>query len=531
MKNIIYLFAIVLLFYSVESPELSAQTVTDTLVLEAMADVSFGTANAVVDTPANGMGDQLFVGQTGGGAVQRSIIQFDIAGSVPYCANITSTTLTLKMNNASSTVPNEIGLHPSTTIWSEGPADPPGGEGQGAVPAAGDATWFHSNYPTDLWTSPGGDYGLASASTSVSDTGIYTWGMSAQMNTDVGNWLSSPVTNFGWVLVGEDTITSGAKRFASRSNPDLTARPTLTIIYTYDPSDPSPVNLGPDISVCFNETHELDATTPHSTYLWSTGETTPTITVSTFPMAYSVSVTDTSGCYSPGNDTISINGLNIPPVSITPDSVAGGCIGESVQLMGSFGGGSQWYLDGVAIPGATTNIYDATVPGFYNMTKTNMNGCTDSAAMGTIVSFHAKPISAWSQSDDTVGVSVEVAFTDSSSPATDWCWDFGDDSTSTDQNPMHSYASMGTFTVTHLAKNNGCHSDSSFSTVVVDGSIAIDPDQGATQLIDLFPNPASSRLKLAIPPSIGFSGQGTFALYSITGKLVKQEKEPLGRDK
>ena len=51
--------------------------------------------------------------------------------------------------------------------------------------------------------------------------------------------------------------------------------------------------------------------------------------------------------------------------------------------------------------------------------------------------------------DPTSGiVPLTVQFTDSSSGTiTDWLWDFGDDSTSTEQNPTHTYSVADTFTV------------------------------------------------------------------------------------
>jgi uncharacterized membrane protein len=40
-----------------------------------------------------------------------------------------------------------------------------------------------------------------------------------------------------------------------------------------------------------------------------------------------------------------------------------------------------------------------------------------------------------------------VAFKDLSAGATSWKWDFGDGSTSTDQNPIHQYQQSGRYTV------------------------------------------------------------------------------------
>ena len=52
-----------------------------------------------------------------------------------------------------------------------------------------------------------------------------------------------------------------------------------------------------------------------SSYLWSTGETTPTI-LATLPLPYSVTVTDTNGCTA--SDVIAIS---YPPVSVTEENL------------------------------------------------------------------------------------------------------------------------------------------------------------------------------------------------------------------
>ena len=45
---------------------------------------------------------------------------------------------------------------------------------------------------------------------------------------------------------------------------------------------------------------------------------------------------------------------------------------------------------------------------------------------------------------------LTMTFTDASTGATSWYWDFGDGNTSTEQNPTHTYAEPGTYTVTLL---------------------------------------------------------------------------------
>ncbi|MBN1134218.1 MAG: PKD domain-containing protein [Methanosarcinaceae archaeon] len=42
---------------------------------------------------------------------------------------------------------------------------------------------------------------------------------------------------------------------------------------------------------------------------------------------------------------------------------------------------------------------------------------------------------------------LTMQFTDASIGATEWFWDFGDGNTSTDQNPTHTYADIGEYTI------------------------------------------------------------------------------------
>ena len=94
-----------------------------------------------------------------------------------------------------------------------------------------------------------------------------------------------------------------------------------------------------------------------------------------------------------GADTLStsivIQQNPLPIVNITGASSF--CEGGSVQLTGSGGGTSQWYKNGIAIPGATSSTFITNSVGSYNMIKTNTNGCADSAAVGKTISMDPKP--------------------------------------------------------------------------------------------------------------------------------------------
>ncbi len=51
------------------------------------------------------------------------------------------------------------------------------------------------------------------------------------MVSDVQAWLDAPSTNDGWLLLGNETTSSTAKRFDTKENLDLNARPLLVVTY------------------------------------------------------------------------------------------------------------------------------------------------------------------------------------------------------------------------------------------------------------------------------------------------------------
>lgn len=66
------------------------------------------------------------------------------------------------------------------------------------------------------------------------------------------------------------------------------------------------------------------------------------------------------------------------------------------------------------------------------------------------------PVKADFYAETVSGVApLTVQFYDLSTNATSWAWDFGDGATSTDQDPVHTYTTGGTFTVKLTASNSG----------------------------------------------------------------------------
>jgi hypothetical protein len=75
--------------------------------------------------------------------------------------------------------------------------------------------------------------------------GPYSWDSTPEMVADVQSWLDDPATNFGWILVGDESQIMTSKRFDSRENPLVQNRPLLRIVWSgpnsvHDPADTHP---------------------------------------------------------------------------------------------------------------------------------------------------------------------------------------------------------------------------------------------------------------------------------------------------
>jgi hypothetical protein len=202
-----------------------------TVVLDASKD------NTLIEDStgalSNGAGDFLFAGTTNQPGIRRATLRFDVASSpIPTGATIDSAVLTLYM---SKTVAGSatVTLHRLTANWGEADSNADGAEGDGAAAHAGDATWIHTFSDTSMWTNAGGDFVASpSASTVVQSTGFYHWRSTEALLSDIRSWLDNPAGNFGWILIGDESMPVTSKRFDSREHPEVTHRPKLTVFFT-----------------------------------------------------------------------------------------------------------------------------------------------------------------------------------------------------------------------------------------------------------------------------------------------------------
>jgi FtsP/CotA-like multicopper oxidase with cupredoxin domain len=181
---------------------------------------------------SNGAGEYVFTGRTKDGVRHRGVIAFDIAGSIPAGSTVNSVTLQLHLSREANTTLRTTTLHRLLADWGEGTSNAGQNEGQGAPSTTNDATWIHRFYPSTFWATAGGDFNAtAGASTGVTGNGFYTWSASTLV-TDVQAWLDTPSGNFGWLILGDESVVETSKRFDSRENGQTANRPALIVDYT-----------------------------------------------------------------------------------------------------------------------------------------------------------------------------------------------------------------------------------------------------------------------------------------------------------
>ena len=112
----------------------------------------------------------------------------------------------------------------------------------------------------------------------------------------------------------------------------------------------------------------------------------------------------------------------------------------------------------------------------------------------------------------------QFSLTNTSENATSYLWNFGDGTTSTEANPVHTYTSNGAFTIELTVES--CGITVTYSQTVLVTTLAIGEVNPTKKQIRIYPNPTSHFITLESPEEyIGKS----FQLIDITGRMVMKE--------
>ncbi len=233
-----------------------------------------------------------------------------------------------------------------------------------------------------------------------------------------------------------------------------------------------------DASACEGTSITLDAGSGAELYLWNTGASTQSITVyesGTYAVTYYANET----CFVSDSALITI--YPNPVIDLGDDGIY--CEGTYLDAE-NFGSNYIWNT------GATTQTIYVGSSGIYYVDVTiPASGCFASDTVNLEIT--PLPIADF---DVVTDIGLSAQFTSLSTGANTWFWDFGDGTTSTEENPTHIYPIAGTYTVT-LVITNDCGADIFTQTIqATTGVNAIASDD----VISVYPNPASDVIFIKI---------------------------------
>jgi len=226
------------------------------------------------------------------------------------------------------------------------------------------------------------------------------------------------------------------------------------------PYDPKPIDLN-FINSCKPYTISFSTATPDIvSYLWDFGDGA-TSTLSNPTHVYqtagtygiTLNVTIGAGCQTVINTSVTLGHQN--PMSVNSSDI---CLNDLSQfsLLNPIAFTSWIWSFGDTITSTLTNpahTYSLTGSYIPSLITIDTLGCKDTFLLAAILVNDPIPTFNVNQ---FLCINIPVSFQNTSINATSYLWDFGDGTTSTDQDPIHTYLSAGNFTITLSAIANGC---------------------------------------------------------------------------
>lgn len=329
---------------------------------------------------------------------------------------------------------------------------------------------------------------------------------------------------------GSIMLTASANNFYSWSTGDTTQSITVTQSGTYTLLIRSAANCYADSTVVidFNSVGnylivENGPTTfcqggavtltsiPNATYVWSTGATTQSIIVSQAG-TYRVTVTDANNCsLASNNKVITVNPA--PNSTITPSGPTTFCEGGSVTLSAANGLVYSWN------DSSTTQSITVTASGFFNVTVTDANTSCSATSSTTSVNVNSNPSVTYNMQQDTICNNGSPVQLTGATPAGGVF--SGTGVSGTTFNPS---GQSGNISITYTYTNNNNCSAQVTDVVFVDICTGI--EEATADMINMYPNPATNTLNIAI----GDMDVKRVLITDLTGQIVMDEVPQSGTD-
>lgn len=269
---------------------------------------------------------------------------------------------------------------------------------------------------------------------------VYSWGPNTNIISKNDSAVVFPTTDISYIVSGTDS--NGCVNFDTAN---ITVRPLPDI------------KLVEDTQVCF--THEVQVVAQGGVlYSWFPASLVSNSSVPnpflkpTVNTQFIVTVTGLNKCIE--NDTVDVLVNSLPDIKLTSDTII--CEGTNAFLWATGGVKYSWSpaanLSNVNLKNPVSNTVNNET---YQVIVTDQNNCIDSA--NTNVTVNVNPVADFEYLFMASCPGFDVDFTDKSTNAETWNWNFGDGMGSSEVNPQHVF-SFGINAKTQLVvgNNNVC---------------------------------------------------------------------------
>lgn len=342
-----------------------------------------------------------------------------------------------------------------------------------------------------------------------------------------------------------DYTTGKVKLILSSTNNGVCAAVKDTVEINIQ--QPAIVNAGIDKAVCSaNPAVTLNGSVSggSTTGTWTsmgTGNFTPdaqTLNAIYNPSAADIALgnmklilTSTGGLCPAANDTIVIN-FNIAAV-VSAGGNQTNCSGSNISLNGSVAGAGAtgtWITlgTGVFVPNNTTltatyvpSSADRSAGAVKLVIVSTNNGLCTAASDTMSITFGTKPTAAFTSSVN----GTTASFTDQSLGSVTWLWDFGNSGgSSTQQNPVYTYNTSGTYTATLIITGTqGCKDTAHANVVIEPTTVVVHPVAVPTGF-----TPNNDGVNDDVPVLGGPFLTVELKIYNQWGNLVYDSTDPKG---
>lgn len=239
------------------------------------------------------------------------------------------------------------------------------------------------------------------------------------------------------------------------------------------------------------------------------------------PGQYIVEVNGNDGYCAFRSDTVTVNGPS--PIQTGATILPSTCVytmDGAIHINVVTGGNSPYLLTWP--DGSNADSLVNLPAGNYPLIITDANGCIDTTLF--LVSASSSLSTSFTATPDTVVLQSLISFSNYSTGANTYEWDFGDSSPiNSSANPIYSYSIPGTMTVTLVASDGLCYDTTSETVFIIDntsinenglmGDVGV---IGAHQEIDVLFN----------LPSVEHA---VVRVYDAAGKLITEKEQTIGK--